>query len=313
MPYSDYRSKNHSPWSQRHSEASSTTSEQYSRRGDYYHSRHNRGDDERDRERDRERDTHVPPPPPPATAAPATETQKLPPNWRIANAQDGTLYYYNETTLETRWTLPTDEDDGGATANKITEEQIQAIVEKASIARMLKEKAAREQEQAEATARLLAEKKEARKKERMSNRPNNVGSGHRASLSVSSPSIHRMSTSPISTPPSTTLNEDAAAKAMRAKIAPVVTKYMSAFKNDIPPEKFKKHARELTHALMEKEAKSSSFAAERWLDSDVAVDGHHLKKMKTFIKEYMEKLVTRERERARKKRNLTNIYQPFVN
>ena len=67
--------------------------------------------------------------PPPPRHVPTTRYQiPLPPNWRSARDEDGTIYYYNRITRVTQWHLP---EEKTSTIEGVDQCQIDNLVEKA--------------------------------------------------------------------------------------------------------------------------------------------------------------------------------------
>ncbi|KAF9516701.1 hypothetical protein BS47DRAFT_1340595 [Hydnum rufescens UP504] len=72
-------------------------------------------------------------------------------------------------------------------------------------------------------------------------------------------------------------------------VGEVVVKYMSRYRNDMNHDTFKKHAKELTHLITEKEKKSSSYQAGK-IDS---LSDEKRQKMKKFVHDYVKKVLKR--------------------
>ncbi|VDB94051.1 unnamed protein product [Peniophora sp. CBMAI 1063] len=82
---------------------------------------------------------------------------------------------------------------------------------------------------------------------------------------------------------------DAREKKLLKLVGAQVVKVMSKYKDRMPVETFKKHAKELTHLIAEKEKKSASYKENR-LDS---LSDEKVAKIKKFAKEYIHKVVHR--------------------
>jgi len=82
-------------------------------------------------------------------------------------------------------------------------------------------------------------------------------------------------------------------KRMTKLVGELVVKYMSRFKSELSHDQFKKYAKELTSIIVEKEKKSSSYQT---LKLDKLGDDKK-KKMKIFIKEYIDKVLKKIRQK----------------
>jgi len=82
-------------------------------------------------------------------------------------------------------------------------------------------------------------------------------------------------------------------KRMTKLVGELVVKYMSRFKAELSHDQFKKYAKELTSVIVEKEKKSSSYQT---LKLDKLGDDKK-KKMKPFIKEYIDKVLRKIRQK----------------
>ncbi|KAI0759666.1 hypothetical protein BC629DRAFT_1295328 [Irpex lacteus] len=90
--------------------------------------------------------------------------------------------------------------------------------------------------------------------------------------------------------------EAAKEKQLQKLVSPVVVKCLSKYKDKMDHDTFKKHAKELTSIIAEKEKKSSSYKEGR-LDS---LSDEKKAKMKKFAKEYVAKIV-RKLEKSKRK------------
>lgn len=86
-------------------------------------------------------------------------------------------------------------------------------------------------------------------------------------------------------------------------VGEVVVKYMSRYRDLITHDTFKKHAKELTHLITEKEKKSSNFK-EGTVDS---LSDDKRKKMKKYIEEYIHKLLKKLEARGKLLKPLSNV------
>lgn len=84
----------------------------------------------------------------------------------------------------------------------------------------------------------------------------------------------------------------AMAKELREDFSALVIKYFSRYKDNLSNEKFKKHARKITHSVIEKEMRGK--------ESPVGLTDEVKKKIKKFVESYAGKLTEKSSESSRK-------------
>lgn len=178
--------------------------------------------------------------------------------------------------------------------NALTKEKMQKIIEeaqrKAAEAQAAKEAAEREERE----AREKEEKaREAFKRQKLKSKLSK--SSMKSEEKSKSQSDKSKSHSQSQPTPTKILTDEEREKKLTRLVSDVVIKSMSHFKDQMEKEQFKKRAKELTHILVAKEQKSQSNSTKV---ADFSDDKKA--KMKKFIKEYMNKLIKRIKEKQGK-------------
>ncbi|KAF8578887.1 SET domain-containing protein [Ramaria rubella] len=89
-------------------------------------------------------------------------------------------------------------------------------------------------------------------------------------------------------------------------VGAVVVKCMSKYQSQMEYDDFKKHAKQLTHLITEKEKKSSSFATAK-LDE---FSDEKKEKIKKFVKDYVAKVLRRLKDKKGKSKNQSHDVKP---
>ncbi|KAG0054485.1 histone methyltransferase set2 [Gryganskiella cystojenkinii] len=247
-------------------------------------------------------------PPPPAARPPPAAPAVLPPNWSSANDSEGRVYYYNEITRETQWTVPaSDTVAAAAPASLLTASQTTGAAHYPP-----PRNAHLQQQQAVAVARVASP--EPRKpvnidgftqeqiqevigraydKQKQKNLANGINSASASVHDVDSP--HNR-TATAHSPTNIRINGGKPLKPMGEKdlknaLSGSVVKNMAKYKIKLgSSEAFKKHARRITHLIADKEMRSKSFKSGELTELTPAIKN----KIKRFVRDYMTKLFKKQ-------------------
>lgn len=187
---------------------------------------------------------------------------RLPPGWNAAYAEDGTIYYYNRELNSTTWERPKDSRDEER-AKRMDEER------RAREAREYEKQQQEKLEQAKHLQRIIDE----------------------AAAKTAS-----TGESPADTPGSSDTKQSekkdpktVLAKQISSVLATYVTKSVFKYEEQLNHERCKRHAREITHILVEKELKKGV--------TEFELTDEKKKKIKGFIHDYMKKVLNHHGKR----------------
>lgn len=223
----------------------------------------------------------------------------LPPNWKIAYADNGHPYYYHAITKKTQWEFPTPSMDSDLRTQNESPLQINPSTTNTS------------NQLIEATHNNLNFQSSQTIKKYILNNPTSTIT---LSQSPNNSIRRKISMSPIFDSPPLVSNLPDSIKTSRSKsdeidhnmspsekvkggskealhsISQVVVNCFSKHKDDLDRDTIKKHARKVTHLIFEKEEKSHHFD----IDKLINLSDEKKKKIKSFADDYIKKLIRRK-------------------
>ena len=205
----------------------------------------------------------------------------LPAGWHYSHSPSGEIYYYNLKNLVPQWDFPnppekslTGESSAGG-STPLIENPHNIISKMAEEARFAVEKA-----RAEETLALQKSKKDS------SSSSKKDKSGSKQHRSGSSSDLKKQNSKTKQADSEKAVNVGMKSE-LRDELAALVLKYFSKYKASLQPEIFKKHARKITHALIDKSSRDKEV---------LTVNDEFKRKIRKFVDAYTEKLNQRLRD-----------------
>lgn len=205
-------------------------------------------------------------------------TKPLPAGWQYAHSTNGDIYYYNSVLDKTQWTFPEEVPPASsavASSNPVTDINPQEIVQKMTEAARIAVETARKEEESK-SKRDNTSTNSSNSKEKI--KTSSSGSSKKSSSSKSK------TKTPEKDSPKVVALEDIKTE-LKDELASLVIKYFSKYKGSMTPEDFKKHARKITHALLEKVSRENK--------ETLQINDELKRKVKKFVDGYAEKLQKR--------------------